>query len=261
VLFKNKLILSLIQKQWHHIIFFSKLDEDNSEDRLGYLLPQHEYFHQGMVHADCESELVRDGSRGLEGGSFFAATLLNRKEAQTSKGKHAMDALKDFYAVKSDARFIQYFMHKFDLDPQKDNTPDGMKHASSEKKLEYLHIMVSECLKDLMPFFKKSSLENVSSLLQDHPLQKGRKSSSLLESSSSPTIFVPETLDTSSLITNEVAEATAAEIIFHEPEEIIHPEDYLVKTSVTVSSKRTKTVFCCKICSFELNMKQCVSLT
>ena len=79
-----------------------------------------------MVLADCESELVRDGSRGLEGGAFFAATLLNRKEAQTSKGKHSMDALKDFYALKSDARFIQYFLHKFDLDPQKDNTPNLM---------------------------------------------------------------------------------------------------------------------------------------
>ena len=226
------------------------MDEDNIEDRLGYLLPQHEFFHQGMVLADCESELVRDGSRGLEGGAFFAATLLNRKEAQTSKGKHSMDALKDFYALKSDARFIQYFLHKFDLDPQKDNTPDLMKHASSDKKLEYLHSMVSECLRDLLPFFEKSTLEETSSLLQDHPLQKG-KSSSLLASTSSPNISVPDTLDTSSLITNEVAEATAAEIISHEPKESINLVDYLVKTSVTVSSRRTKTVFVCRKCSYE----------
>ena len=125
-----------------------------------------------------------------------------------------------------------------------------MKHASSDKKLEYLHSMVSECLRDLLPFFEKSTLEETSSLLQDHPLQKG-KSSSLLASTSSPNISVPDTLDTSSLITNEVAEATAAEIISHEPKESINLVDYLVKTSVTVSSRRTKTVFVCRNCSYE----------
>ena len=64
-----------------------RLRLDTNEDRLDYLIPSHEFFHQGMVVADCKSELFRDGSRGLEGGAFFLATLLNRKEAQTSKGR------------------------------------------------------------------------------------------------------------------------------------------------------------------------------
>ena len=44
----------------HCIHFFSKTDENTEADRLGFLLPAHEYFHQSMVVADCESELVRD---------------------------------------------------------------------------------------------------------------------------------------------------------------------------------------------------------
>ena len=60
-----------------------------------------------MVVADCESELFRDNSRGLEGGAFFVTTLLNRKEARTAKGKNAIDSFKDIFMLKSDARFIQ----------------------------------------------------------------------------------------------------------------------------------------------------------
>ena len=84
----------------------SKLDERSESERLGFILPQHEFFHQMMVMADCESELVRDNSRGLDGGAFFQATLLNRKEAKTAKGKNAIDELKEFYLLKSDARFV-----------------------------------------------------------------------------------------------------------------------------------------------------------
>ena len=73
---------------------------DNTEDRLDYLFPQHEYFHQSMVVADCVSELFLDGSRGLDGAGFFAATLLNRKETQTSKGKNSLDSLKELFILK-----------------------------------------------------------------------------------------------------------------------------------------------------------------
>ena len=52
-----------------------------------------------MVLADCENGLFRDESRGLEGGAFVLATLLNRKEAQTSKGKNSLDSLKDFFLL------------------------------------------------------------------------------------------------------------------------------------------------------------------
>ena len=118
------------------------MDEETQKERLDFLLPQHEFFHQGMVLADCESELFRDDSRGLEGGGFFVATLLNRKETLTSKGKNAMDGFKDLYILKSDARFLQYFFHKYELDPLVDNTPHGIRSASSQRKMEYLHTLV-----------------------------------------------------------------------------------------------------------------------
>ena len=87
-----------------------------------------------MVLADCESELFRDNSRGLEGGSFFVATLLNRREAKTQKGKDAIDAIKDFILLKADARFCHLFINKFKLDPSYDNTPDHIKAASFDQK-------------------------------------------------------------------------------------------------------------------------------
>ena len=116
-------------------MFISKTDESSEAASLGFLLPSHEYFHEMMVIADCEAELVRDPSRGLEGGAFFVATILNRKEAKTGQGKHSLDAMKDFMLLKSDARFCQYFIKKFDLNPEVDITPDHLKlPAMTEKK-------------------------------------------------------------------------------------------------------------------------------
>ena len=125
--------------------------------------------------ADCESELFRDGSRGLEGGAFFLATLLNRKEAQTSKGKNAMDSLKDFYHIKADARFCQFFFSKHGLSQAVDNTPDTTKTASTTLKVKYLHDLVSSSLKDLLPYFNEcdASADTVEILL-DHPVQNRR---------------------------------------------------------------------------------------
>ena len=106
----------------HHLLP-SKTDENTEDESLGFILPCHEYFHQSMVVADCESELVRDGSRGLEGGAFYAATLLNRREAKTGRGKDSIDALKDLFLLKADARFCQFFISKYKLDPAVDQTP------------------------------------------------------------------------------------------------------------------------------------------
>ena len=129
-----------------------------------------------MVMADCESELFREDSRGLNGGAFFLATLLNRKEAKSSKGKNNIDSLKDFYLLKSDARFIQYFVLKFDIDPLTDNTPDLLKSGTNEEKITYLHDLVSQCLTELLPFFRESSIStDTSSQLWNHPLQNGSK--------------------------------------------------------------------------------------
>ena len=129
-----------------------------------------------MVLADCENGLFRDESRGLEGGAFVLATLLNRKEAQTSKGKNSLDSLKDFFLLKADARFCQYFFHKHGLSQTKDNTPDLMKTSSATVKVNYLHDLVSKCLRDLLPYFKGSDVaSDTSQQLLDHPLLKKRK--------------------------------------------------------------------------------------
>ena len=85
-----------------HFGILSKMDESTEEEQLNFLQINHEYFHQGMVLADIEHELFRDGSRGLEGGAYFAATLLNREEARTKKGKEAIDAIEEFFLLKSD---------------------------------------------------------------------------------------------------------------------------------------------------------------
>ena len=225
------------------------MDEDTRKERLDFLLSQHEYFHQGMAVADCESVLFRDESRGLEGGAFFTATLLNRKETLTAKGKNAMDEFKDLYLLKSEARFIQYFFHKFETDPVHDNTPDSIRTASLKIKKDYLHGLVSDCLKDLLPFFKQSNISaEPSSQLLDHPLQKGRATS--LPSTSPPLFAEKETLDEAAVISVGVVDATAS-VVISSPSETKHPDDYLNKSSVLVSKSRMKTVFSCQICQFE----------
>ena len=113
-----------------------------------------------MVMADCDSELFRDCSRGLEGGSFFAATLLDRKDAKTKKGKDAIDSLKDFIILKADARFCQFFVKKFNLDPEVDNTPESVKKSTITDKEAFIHRKVEEALRDLLPFFRKSNYED-----------------------------------------------------------------------------------------------------
>ena len=133
---------------------FSKLDEPTKEGRLSFVIPQYEYFHQYFVHADCESQLFREHSRGLDGGSFLLATLLNRKDAKTKKGKENIEALEDFYLLKSDAMFNNFFLHKYQLDVNIDNTPSMFKSKLSTEKAEYLDNLVAEALKELIPFFK-----------------------------------------------------------------------------------------------------------
>ena len=155
--------------------FSSKLDETTEVEGLCFLQPQHEYFHQYMVLADCENELFRDGSRGLEGGSFFLATLLNRKDARTKKGKDAIDALEEFFLLKADARFCHYFLRKFELNPCVDNTPPGLKNGSPAQKSKYLHELVVSALHDLLAYFRTA--QNVDPLLLDFPVEDGRRKS------------------------------------------------------------------------------------
>ena len=229
-----------------HFGNLSKTDENSAADCLSYLLPAHEYFHQSMAVADCASELFRDSSRGLEGGAFFVATLLNRKDAKTKKGKDAIDALKDFLLLKADARFCQYFIMKYNLDPDIDNTPEELKNATVEKKRLFLHEKVEEVLKDLLPFFRSCSSSDPH--LVDHPLQEGRRARY------QPIRIVAEetALEEPMLIGEDVLEKT----VNHQQHALdqrcskevnIEIEEITVK----VSSSRYSKVFRCKLCSFE----------
>ena len=127
---------------------YSKADEATEEDRLGYILPGYEFFHQDMVTADCRKELFMDPSRGLPGGSFHKATLINRTDAKEKKGKEAISSISDFIKINCQVRFNQYFIQKYHLDVNKDNTPDYIRKSSKEEQIEYLHSMTSSVLKD-----------------------------------------------------------------------------------------------------------------
>ena len=98
------------------------------------------------------------------------ATILNRKEAKTGKGKDSIDPIKDFLMIKADARCCQFFIKKYNLDPDIDNTPDVMKSATKEQKEAFVHTKVEGALRDLLPFFRSCSYADPE--LDDHPLQE-----------------------------------------------------------------------------------------
>ena len=234
------------------MFFYSKTDERSEGESLGFLLPAHEYFHQSMVVADCENELFRDTSRGLEGGAFFAATILNRKEAKTQKGKDAIDDLKDFILLKSDARFCQFFMKKHDLDPSFDNTPDLMKSASYDDKEAFVHGKVEETLRDLIPYFRGCHFEDPK--LDDHPLQDGRRAKHKKE-----TLRKESFMDQLKLISEDTANQTVQQIhTSPHNEELI--ELNMETISLSLSGTRSKLMYKCKLCSFQSRYKT-VSIT
>ena len=222
------------EKNMHHGIL-SKTDENSEEDRLGFILPAHEYFHQSMVVADCEKELFMDNSRGLEGGAFFAATLLNRKDVKTQKAKDAIDSMKDFILLKADARFCQYLLHKFDLDPAVDNTPDSIKRATHNEKEAFVHNYVEEALRDLLPYFRDCSNEDPH--LVDHPLQEGRRDKYQSEREPARRVDLVET----NIVVEEHASQNTEEML----------ETHLQEMSLNLSGTRSKTMYKCGICSFQ----------
>ena len=157
--------------------FFSKCDERSDSAGLKNILPTHEYFHQQMNTADCQSELSRNGSRGLEGGYFLHAQHLNRTEILTAPGKHAINSFKDFASINAEARFSQFFIASNNIeDTTIDNTPEEIKKSSKEEKVGFFHRLVANSLKDLLPVFKTSSLDSdINQLLYDHPVQSRRR--------------------------------------------------------------------------------------
>ena len=142
------------EKNSHHAIL-SKSDEPTPEDRLSFILPAHEYLHQMFCMCDISSELFRDETRGLDGGAFSVATLLNRKKAKVAKGKDDYNSLKDFLMIKAEARFAHYFLAKYGLDPSVDNTPHELRSRCALEKVAYIHGLVKDALHDLLPQFKK----------------------------------------------------------------------------------------------------------
>ena len=151
-----------------HFGILSKLDESTLENQLQFLIVNHEYFHQSMALADVEHELFRDSSRGLEGGSYFIASLLNRKDARSKKGKEAIDAIEEYLLIKADARFCHIMFKKYGLKAETDNTPSELKSAPKDKKLAYIHELVASALRDLLPLFKNAQDKDPE--LIDHPV-------------------------------------------------------------------------------------------
>ena len=201
-----------------------------------------------MVVLDCEAELFRNESRGLEGGAFFVATILNRKEAKQGRGKDCHDSMKDFVLLKGDARFCHYFLSKFNLDPDVDVTPDLIKTGTSKQKQAFIHSKVEETLRDLLPFFRKCSLEDP--LLDDHPLQEGRRS----KYQTVREVTRKTSMEPPALINEDIVSITMHQVQNSLPGE--DPvEQNVEKISVHLSGTRSTTVFSCKICSFSSKFK------
>ena len=210
------------------------------------MLPQHEYFHQYFVTADAENELFREDSRGLPGGSFLLATILNRKDAKSKRGKDTIEAFKEFFLLKADATFCNYFLHKYNLDDTVDNTPPLLRKASPEQKVKYLHKLVSDALKDLLPYFTDAEVE--SSQLDDFPLAKGRRNEETSNNVQKPVNVV--VLEAPSTIDSSLAEATATQV-----EQTVDKQEmirnHLVQSSSSASSSRVKQQYSCSLCFYE----------
>ena len=229
--------------------FLSKTDESTDSDSIGFLLPVHENFHQSFVVADCESQLFREPAKGLEGGSFFLATILGRKEAKVGKGKDSIDALKDFILLKSDGRFCQYFVKKYNLDPETDQTPDLLKTASSVKKVAYLHGLVEQALRELLPFFREC--RNVDPQLCDHPLQEGRRPK--FQPACEP-VRKRTCLEQAEPVCQDLVEKTVQQLHSALPEQD-YVEQNMERVSLVLSATRSSFVFCCKVCGFQSRYK------
>ena len=63
---------------------------------------------------------------------------------------------------------------KYNLNVNIDNTPAHLKTSSKEQKLNYLENLVTEALKDLIPFFKNA--KNINPDLDNHPFKDKRDS-------------------------------------------------------------------------------------
>ena len=158
--------------------------------------------------------------------------------------------LKEFYLLKSDARFVHYFINKFNIDTDKDNTPNNIKTATRQAQVAYLHGLVAECLIDLLPYFKDTS--NNTEDLVNHPLQGGTIHCQNTERGPvSPGVH--EVMGAPASISQVDAEEAVKNVTSICKETII--SNYLKAKTVEMSSKRTKNVYCCVLCHFESKYK------
>ena len=219
----------------------SKADEIMPADRLSFVLPAHEYFHMTMTMADISSRLFRDNSRGLDGGSFSTAIMLNRKKANSSKGKDNISALSDFYVIKAQGRFIQFFLEKYSLNPDIDNSPEHLKTRSKEEKAAYLNNLTKEALQDLLPVFKDCTgvMPDMTDFPMQHVIEKQRQqfeqNKSLSDIGVSNTEF-------------QVKDTNAC----------INVIDYLVESVEWSSSSKSRKVFKCSLCNYQNHLKSVV---
>ena len=228
-----------------HYAILSKSDEATPEERLSFIIPGHEYFHFLMVLADVESSLFRDNTRGLEGGAFSTATLLNRKKAKLSRGKDDIDAIKEYISIKGEARFAQYFLAKYDLDPSKDNTPDLLKTGSENAKKEYLHDKVRGALKDLLPMFRDCT--GVMPDMKDFPVRA--------KENVMPDTLVRQTLEEAKEISNEDITSTVSQLVVPK---VLNLPDHMETEQRPVSSNRLCTFYKCTLCGFESRLESVI---
>ena len=180
----------------------------------------------------------------MSGGSFLLATILNRKDAKTKKGKDAITAFKEYFLIKADAFFNNYFLHKHQLDDQVDNTPPLLKNSSAEDKSKYLHDLVATALRDLLPHFKNAKMSDCQ--LSDFPLAAGRRMEEPAPAPPQPVLV----LDTPSEISSSLVEATANQLQSHADKNNLI-QRHMLKSSSSVSSSRMREEFCCTLCSYK----------
>ena len=241
-IFFNKLTTSYVLIS--HYLFFSKVDEQSEEDKLGFLIPTHEYFHQSFCWTDCILELFRNSSKGLDGGFYFIATMLNRKDVKVKHGKHSYDEFEDFFRLFSDALFCNFFIEKHSLDINQDNTPPTLKGSDKSNKLNYLHNLVAESLKEMLPCFKNCKMSD--DLLVDYPLALGKRQH-VYQSQSSTEKMKKPTLMTSCAIDSNLAIATVNQI----QTQTQTPSQTHVKEHKKKKVLKGKKTYLCDICNAE----------
>ena len=63
--------------------------------------------------------------------------------------KDAVEAFRELFLLKANATFANFFLHKYKLNDQVDNTQILLRNAAPDRKIHYLHKLVMDTLKDV----------------------------------------------------------------------------------------------------------------